>query len=187
MKRPAAALLGCLSILLLISVVSIATIPTTQVGTWQPIGSMATARSGATAVLLNDQRILIAGGNDPNGALGTAEFFNPDGSFSAAPPMLTARTGHSATVLKDGSVLVAGGVTAGGGATNSAEIYDPTGNSWVAVAGGMSEARTGATATLLNDGRVLIAGGQNGGAPSQTVEIYNPISGIFTFAGMLSE
>src|SRR5215813_6450692 len=72
MKRPAAALLGCIAVLLLIAVAGVATIPTVPTGTWQPMGSMAAARSGAAAVLLQDHRVLIAGGNDASGPLSSA-------------------------------------------------------------------------------------------------------------------
>ena len=186
MKRPAAALLGCIAILLLLTVAGIASIPTVQTGTWQPMGSMAAARSGAAAVLLQDHRVLIAGGDGGSGAVNSAEVFNADGSFSAVSAMGTPRSGHVAVVLKDGRGLVAGGVMAGGGATNSAEIYDPTLDSWTVIAGGMAEARSKASASLLQDGRVLIAGGQNGTTASATVEIFDPTTGQFSFAGSLS-
>jgi hypothetical protein len=157
-----------------------------QTGTWQPMGSMAAARSGATAVLLQDHRVLNAGGDGGSGAVNSAEVFNADGSFSAVSAMGTARAKHVAVALADGRVLVAGGEGAGGGATNSAEIFDPAADAWTAVAGGMVEARSGATASLLKDGRVVIAGGQNGTAASATVEIFDPATGQFSFAGTMS-
>ena len=122
MKHPAAALLGCIAVLLLIAVAGVATIPSAPTGIWQPIGSMAVARSGAAAALLQDHRVLITGGNNGTDAVNTAEGFNTDGSFANASAMATPRSGHVAVVLVDGRALVAGGVTAGGGATNSAEI-----------------------------------------------------------------
>jgi len=79
MKRPAAALLGCVAILLLLTVAGIASIPTVQTGTWQPMGSTVAARSGATALLLQDHRVLIAGGDGGSGAVNSAEVFNADG------------------------------------------------------------------------------------------------------------
>ena len=186
MKRPAAALLGSIAVLLLIAVAGVATIPSVPSGTWQPIGSMAAARSGAGAVLLEDHRVLITGGNDGSGAVSSVEAFDTGGAFANVSAMTTPRSEHVAVALADGRVLVAGGVTAGGSATNAAEIYDPTSDSWTAVAGGMIEARSKATVSLLKDGRVLIAGGQNGDTPSSTLEIFDPLSGAFSFAGTLS-
>ena len=186
MKRPAAALLGCAAILLLLTVTGIASIPTVQTGTWQPMGSMVAARSGAAAVLLQDHRILATGGDDGSGAVNSAEVLNEDGTFAAVSAMATPRAGHVAVVLKDGRVLVAGGSTSGGAATNAAEIYDPALGVWTTVAGGMTEARSKAAAAPLQDGRVFIAGGQNGATASATAEIYDPATGQFSFAGTLS-
>jgi hypothetical protein len=136
--------------------------------------------------LLSDGRILITGGDGASGPLATAEIFNTDGSVSPAAPMNVARSGHISAVLQDGRVLVAGGTVAGGGATNAAEIYDPTANTWTSLAGGMIEARSSATASLLQDHRVFIAGGDNAGVVSSTTEIFDPLAGNFSFAGTLS-
>ena len=57
-------------------------IPQVATGAWQPAEQMNQARTGATAVLLPDGRILIAGGTAPDGTvLSSAEFFNTDGTF----------------------------------------------------------------------------------------------------------
>ena len=105
MKRPAVAVLASLA-LLIIAVTGVATIPSVQTGTWQPMGSMVAARSGAAAVLLDDHRVLVAGGNDANGPVNSAEVFNLDGSFSSVSPMAVARAGHRSILLEDGRVLV---------------------------------------------------------------------------------
>src|SRR3989304_5796798 len=90
-------------------------VPQVASGTWAPGGAMAQARSGASAVLIQDQRILVTGGDDANGPSATAEFYGTNGSFSPAAPMNVARSKHTSVTLRDGRVLVAGGVTAGGG------------------------------------------------------------------------
>jgi len=96
MKRPAAALLGCIAVLFLIAVAGVATIPTVPTGTWQPMGSMAVARSGAAAVLLQDHRVLITGGDNGTDAVNSAEVFNTDGSFANVTAMGTPRSEHIA-------------------------------------------------------------------------------------------
>jgi len=155
-------------------------------GSWQATANLSCARAGASASLLPDGRILVTGGQSANGPVASADFFNPDGSVSPAPPMVYPRAGHVSVTLQDGRVLVAGGNTAGGSATSTAEIFDPVANSWTSAGVGMTEARAGATAALLQDGRVLIAGGQNGALISSTIEIYDPSTGEFTVAGMMS-
>jgi hypothetical protein len=44
---------------------------------WAATGSMTVARSGATAVLLDDGRVLIAGGGNAAGILSSAEVYQP--------------------------------------------------------------------------------------------------------------
>ena len=116
-------------------------------GTWSATASMASARSGASAVLLQDGRVLITGGTDESGPLSSAELYS--GSFSPAGSMLLARSNHASVTLNDGRVLVLGGSTASG-ATNETEIYVPATNTWM-VGNAMAASRSGHTATLLKD------------------------------------
>jgi Bacterial Ig-like domain (group 3)/MBG domain (YGX type)/Kelch motif len=161
---------------------SIALVPS---GTWAPSGTMSEARSGASAVLLQDSRVLVTGGEGASGTLVSAELFDSGGSFFGAAPMYVPRSKHASIVLQDGRVLVVGGSTNGGGATNAAEIYDPMNDSWTNLSG-MTEARFGHTASLLKDGRVLIAGGESSSTVSNTIELFNPDTNTFSFAGVLS-
>jgi len=147
---------------------------------------MAVARSGAASVLLSNGNVLITGGDSPTGTLNTAEVMSNAGIFSSAAQMQSPRSGHTATTLQDGRVLITGGITTtGGGATNSAELYDPSANSWALVSGSMLAARSGHTASLLPDGRVLLAGGSNSGGPVSALEIFDPSSDSFSGAGVL--
>jgi hypothetical protein len=159
-----------------------ASIPSVPTGTWAPAPSaMLSARSGASAALLSDGRVLVTGGltGDPAspGVHSSAELFGIDGAFASAAPMSIPRTRHASVTLQDGRVLVTGGITAGGEAVASAEFYDPSTDSW-SSAGEMAEARSGHTASLLGDGRVLIAGGSS-------LEMFDPTAGSFSFAGAL--
>ncbi len=162
-----------------------ATLPQVVIGTWTSAASLAQPRSNAPAVMLSDGRILITGGDGASGPLQSAEFFATDGTVSSAAAMNVARSRHFAVVLSDGRVLVGGGISSGGGTTNSAEIYDPSADSWTQT-NPMTEARANATAALLPDGHVVIAGGDNSGTPSNTIELYDPSSENFAFAGTLS-
>ena len=91
--------------------------------------------------------------------------------------MSVARTSQVATLLPDGDVLVAGG------ATRTADLYDPSMGTFTPT-GSMSVARTNATATLLASGDVLVAGGaDNRGRQLASAELYDPATGTFTPTG----
>ncbi|HJT17446.1 MAG TPA: kelch repeat-containing protein [Thermoanaerobaculia bacterium] len=150
-------------------------------GTFVRTGDMHVAREGHTATLLQDGRVLMAGGSSDT----TAEVYDPaTGTFSPTGNMMTARHGHTATLLADGRVLVAGG-----NGLSSAEIYDPRTGEFTAT-GAMLEDQFGHSATLLPNGKVLIAGGERAAPPwptSARAEIYDPASGTFSFAGSYAE
>jgi hypothetical protein len=150
--------------------------PATEI--FSSTGSMAFARSGHTATLLKDGKVLILGGTvyvtiPTSGrgivwqeSLDTAEIFDPtSGTFSQTGSLGTARTAHTATLLNNGNVLVTGGLDYGvvsGGpreiALSSSELFDPAKGSF-APSANMSTTRAGHSATVQSDGTVLVAGG----------------------------
>ena len=148
-------------------------------GTWSVTGSMHQGRSGlngagASATLLPDGQVLVAGGEDANfNLLSSAELYNPaTGKFTPTGSMTTARVGQSATLLNNGQVLMAGGT----GATAAAELYNPATGRFTAT-GSMSGPRGGNVGTLLPDGDVLVTG------RAQTfAELYHPATGQWSNA-----
>jgi hypothetical protein len=150
-------------------------------GTWaetgQMIGNLITdpqawdyginwGRAGHSATLLQDGRVLAAGGwmaiPDTYDYLSiTAELYDPaTETWTRTADMNQERTNHTATRLPDGRVLVAGGsVNWTYSTTRKTEIFDPVYEVWMPTAG-MHVAREDHTATLLQDGRVLVTGGQ---------------------------
>ena len=78
--------------------------------------------------------------------------------------MSTARTRHTATLLNNGIVLIAGGDAQG-----TAELFDPTTQTFIPTLWTLTVARSGHTATLFTDDSVLLAGGN-----TATMETYTP-------------
>ena len=154
-------------------------------------GSMHTARIYATATLLHNGRVLMAGGSNTIGSGGavfaSAELYDPaTGKFIPTGSMTVGRANHTATLLTDGRVLIAGGWTctdktcAHVDAATSAELYDPATGRF-SPTGSMTTPRAQGTATPLSDGRVLLA--QGGMGTSQMAELYDPKSGKFARTG----
>lgn len=150
-----------------------------QTWVFSPVSAnMVSGREGHTATLLNDGTVLIAGGDLPGaGSLNTAEIYNPSsGVFTAVSAAMTSpRIFHDANLLNGAKVLLSGGENDSGGtsvALNSAELYDPSAQTFTAVSGNMTSVREYQTATLLNDGTVLEVGGTDGTNIFSAAEIY---------------
>lgn len=135
--------------------------------------------SGASATLLNDGRVLIAGGA---GAATAAEIYDPVADKLQSTGRLSgARFAHTATLLGDGRVLITGGSI--GSAIpytpiNSSEIFDPASGAFQ-VTGPLTVPRTGHTAVALSDGRVLVFGGLTIQLLN-SAELFDPKTGKFT-------
>lgn len=99
-----------------------------RTGTFREIQGKTIPRfSGATATLLADGRVLIAGGWEepsPWEATASAEIFDPTTDrIHSAGNLLQRRAGHAAVLLEDGRVLLAGGGNLAGGV--GFEIFAP--------------------------------------------------------------
>ena len=63
---------------------------------------------------------------------------------------------------------------------SSAEVFDPSTDTFTALPGSMTTARGEAVAAPLPDGDVLIAGGYNGSIGLSSAEVFDPSTGTFT-------
>jgi hypothetical protein len=176
-------------------------------GTFETTGTPSFPQSGATATVLSDGRVLVAGGwggccsTALMAPTASAEIYDPNsGTFSPTGSMKTARGGSAATLLTDGRVLVTGGSNGSIGVA-SAELFDPVTGTFT-LTGSMTADREDHSSTLLADGRVLIAGGMHdpgsvacagaaciamvGTTDLTSAEIYDPNTGKFKATGSMA-
>lgn len=152
---------------------------------WKSI-PMATVRGEDPALtVLQDGRVLIAGGttvpDSVGDSLATAEVFlrSSEAVVATAGPMAIPRWHDDAITLLDGKVLVVGGACADDGNNcqgdaSSADLFDPSSNTFAPTSGKMNKPRAYARSVLLPDGRVLVSS-----ANDPTLEVYDPETGTF--------
>ena len=139
-------------------------------GTFAATGNMQRFRRLHRATTLANGNALITGGlggttGTSNATLNNAELYDPvAGTFSfTAGTMVSSRSSHLQTLLPDGRVLIVGGIGgAGNTVLNTAELYDPTTNTFAATTGNMQAARNSPFLIVLPNGKVLVLGGDDG-------------------------
>lgn len=175
---------------------------------FKKVGNMNYPRHSHTATLMDDGRVLIAGGyNDSfwksDKTQAPFEIFDPakgqfekSGSifrrFKSAEP----RMGHTATAIEGGTgiLLTGGNYYSGGGLfglikpklkmTVGSEVVRGT---TTTKAGGLLAPRHSHSAAATDATHVLLAGGQGGdGAPVAKLELYDEVTGQFADAGNLA-
>ena len=150
---------------------------------FSPSAPMGTPRTGHSATLLQDGRVLVAGGATQSTTLASAELFDPLlNQWSYTGSMAVPRGNHTATLLADGKVLVASGQNDVDN-TTTCEIYDPQTGTW-SFAASLPTYRLNAVSVLLYDGTVMVIGGFY---PVSNVtprtDIYSPVTNSWTVAG----
>ncbi|HVG60181.1 MAG TPA: kelch repeat-containing protein [Hyalangium sp.] len=156
-------------------------------GAWSRTADAPNTYRAATATLLQNGQILIAGvgGAEWNSGISSALFDPASGTWAPAGSLVTPRLYHTATLLPGGKVLITGGAHSEYESSSlaTAEVYDPTTGTW-SPTGSMASARRDHTATLLSNGKVLVTGGGHASGTSQaTAELYDPATGTWSPAG----
>ena len=136
-----------------------------------PTGDMMVPRYGNSATLLQDGRVLIAGGDYYRLRLlaPSAEIYDPvSGTFAETGAPIQQRLGHAAVLLRDGRVLLVGGCQP---CETIAELYNPESGTF-ARTGDMSVGQRVLSAVLLRNGKVLVVG-------DVTAELFDPATEAF--------
>jgi hypothetical protein len=116
--------------------------------TWSRIAPGLSGRTGHSATLLSDGRVLVVGGQGDVPEPSVKLYDPTHNSWSVAQTPRVARLGHTATLLANGRVLVVGGIgvcvkaldaaspqypTYSLDPLSSGELYDPASDSWTFV------------------------------------------------------
>lgn len=146
--------------------------------------SMLLPRSGHSATLLSNGRLLVAGGysktRTTSGNTATCELYDPvTDQWSFTGSMAVARRGDPALLLPNGRVLALGDA--------SCEIYNPATGTWNSTGSMLHRRAYGFTATLLLNGTVLVTGGSYDSAWSAPCELYHPATGTWSVTAPMPE
>jgi hypothetical protein len=136
--------------------------------TFTATGALNTARSHHTATLLDDGRVLVAGGGIGTLKSGAqfatvtagAELFDPaTQTWTQAGAMSTGRVFHTASLLPNGHVLIAAGVNEAAVDFTSVDDFDPVSATFFPAPPLMFD-RFRQAAAALSDGTLLVAAGK---------------------------
>jgi N-acetylneuraminic acid mutarotase len=137
-----------------------------SLNTWTTVTSQMNSvhsEGGAVTLLMNDGRMIVAGGWNPSNGVWTIDVYNPTTiSFVAGanlPQFSHGRGGITGHVLSNGLVAFIGGSSALGDIANTIVLYDPVANTMATEANTMSVERYRQASALLSDGRIIIIGG----------------------------
>lgn len=149
-------------------------------GIWELVGSLSSQRNrGHKGYLIQENRVLIAGGRWDVTALKTCEIYEVQTKkFSFAPSLPFATSDHVLVMLERGkTVLCAGGVN-GNKILSNAALFDVEKSTWKEAAP-MSIARKMASVKLLSPYKAVVAGGYCGTA-LRSLDVYDLVTDTWT-------
>jgi len=186
MQRVTGLALVCLGVAMLV-----ATCASAQV--WEVTGSMNSGRSYHGVALLQDGRVITAGGFTPAVTYSnSSELYDPHkGVWQVTSSLNTGRFSVAVIALTDGNALAIGGATPTASYISVCELFDILTETWT-YTGSMTCRRNSAVPILLPNGEVLVVGGY-GWCPSTggdrdlaDTELYNPQNGTWRLTGSMS-
>jgi hypothetical protein len=162
-------------------------------------GALSSARYGHMAAVLDDDRVLIAGGAVGQALQTATDVFTPGfeqggsipaGTIAAGPVMSNVHYGGGAARMSNGLYLFVGGCTSilCTKAFATCDAYTPV----IAQAGTFTQVAPLSIAShahsviALPTGRVLVAGGSDGTNALSRAEVYDPVSNTWTTVGPMS-
>lgn len=135
--------------------------------TWSATGSMSSKRVFAAAHLLEDGRVLVAGGE---GGAKTTELFVPaTGTWMSGPELPSANVAGSLLRIGKGRLVLIGGTA------KTAQMLDESSMTWRAAAA-TTAARQDSVSVPLTNGQIAVLGGEDGSAVHDTYALYDPIA-----------
>jgi N-acetylneuraminic acid mutarotase/glucose/arabinose dehydrogenase len=156
--------------------------PNITTPSWDAIAPMPTARSGATAQVLNGDIYVIGGMGADGASVNVVEIYDPEtNTWSTGAPLQTRRDNPGAAVVGDKLYVIGGWTRNVDGTTvndtlNTMEIYDPLTGQWGVGAPMPTGRRTTMVGTI--DNKIQVVGGEAG--VGNTVfslnEEYNPLT-----------
>jgi hypothetical protein len=154
-----------------------------RTGLFSLTAPMPTVRSNATAALMRNGRVLVAGGGviDHGTVDSTAVLYDPArAAWTSTGSLGAGRLSPSSIVLPDGRVLVMGGqtwldaATVDTSADLAAEVYDPDSGTFSRT-GRAALAHLDATLILLSNGEVFVTSRQPGVPGLGPDELFGPL------------
>lgn len=149
---------------------------------WRPVASMAEARNGHTATLLEDGTVLVVGGaREQRVHLASVERYLPaEDAWRAEAPLTVGRWLHAAVRTSEGHVAVVGdhsnaGQAGQGPGVSIADVerFDPKAGAWAALPP-MSEPRQRTAVVAGADGALVVVGGQTATSSTNYAETWRP-------------